>query len=235
MSDLNTVERSAPAAGGTAGVYQRLLDGVWWRWRFVLVPRLKRLFGVRDVQWARVVSDRQAEAFVRTLPFERFDVVEISAGSDRWRRLGFKSYCSTTYPSFDICAGPLQADSFDLVIAEQVFEHLHWPYRAARHAWQMLRPGGWFLVATPFMLRVHGYPDDCSRWTELGLKCLLVESGFPADRITTGSWGNRACVKANFRRFPSWIPWWHSLKNESLYPVVVWAFAQKATAAVDAA
>jgi len=137
------------------------------------------------------------------------DVLEVSATSEKWQGFGFRTDLSTSYPEYDLCAGPLTPSAYDLVIAEQVLEHVLWPFRAVRSAYAMLRPGGWFLVATPFLIRVHAYPNDCSRWTELGLKHLLIEGGFPEEGISTGSWGNRRCVKANFNRFPSWIPWWH--------------------------
>jgi SAM-dependent methyltransferase len=209
------------------GLKGRIAEAVSWRWRFVVAPWIKRLFGVPDVQWGRVVSNREGEHFIRSLNYRAMDVVEISPGGDRWKVFPFKSYTGTSFPAYDLCAGPLEAEGFDLVIAEQVLEHVHWPYRAVRSVWQMLRPGGWFLAATPFLLRVHDYPDDCSRWTEHGLKYLLIEGGFPEEGIQTGSWGNRGCVRANFSGFPSWIPWWHSLHNEPLFPITVWAFARK--------
>jgi hypothetical protein len=60
------------------------------------------------------------------------------------------------------------------------------------------------------------------------MKYLLAEAGFPMEKIVTGSWGNRACVKANLRSFPGWARrGFGSLKNEPDYPVVVWALAQK--------
>jgi hypothetical protein len=34
-------------------------------------------------------------------------------------------------------------------------------------------------------------------------------------------------VVANFRKWQPWITWWHSLKNEPDFPVVVWALATK--------
>ena len=68
-------------------------------------------------------------------------------------------------------------DTFDLIIAEQVFEHLLWPYRAARNVHRMLRPGGSFLITTPFLVKIHPVPNDCSRWTETGMKHLLAEAG----------------------------------------------------------
>jgi hypothetical protein len=224
MSDAVVAGADTPRPTGFG---RRVIEGFAWRWRFRVAPCIKRLFRVQNRQWMRVMSDRATEEFVRSLDYHSMDVVEMSPGSDKWRQFGFGSYRASTYPDYDLCEKPLAEEAFDIVLAEQVMEHVLWPYRAVRHVYQMLRSGGWFIVSTPFMLRVHDYPNDCSRWTELGLKHLLIEGGFPAQGITTGSWGNRACVRANLKRFPSWIPWWHSLHNEADFPLTVWAFARK--------
>lgn len=108
-----------------------------------------------------------------------------------------------------------------------LFKTLAWPYRAARHVFEMLNRGGHFLITTPFLNRVHDMPIDCSRWTETGLKYFLAECGFPMNAVRTGSWGNRACVRANFRKWVRYRPWFHSLKNEPNFPIVVWALASK--------
>lgn len=205
----------------------RLREGLAWRYGFLVKPAIKRMLRVPEQQWGRVVSDRATTDFIRSLKYDEMDVVEISSTSEIWSRFGFRSHLSTRYPEFDLCERPLKQEAFDIVLAEQVLEHVDWPFRAARNVYEMLRPGGWFVVSTPFLIRIHAYPYDSTRWTTRGLKNLLVEAGFSPERIVTGAWGNRACVKANFSRFPSWIPWWHSLKNEDLYPVTVWAFAQK--------
>ena len=155
---------------------------------------------------------------------EKLDVLEISAGNV-WQPLGFKSFTEANFPEFDVCSMVLP-NQFDLVIADQVFEHLLWPYRAGKNVYEMTKPGGYFLVTTPFLIKLHQVPVDCSRWTELGLKQLLAECGFPIEGIRTGSWGNRACVKANF---DTWARrgWFKSLANEPDFPVSVWAIAKK--------
>jgi SAM-dependent methyltransferase len=181
--------------------------------------------GFDTTDWVRVVMYRRCFEFIRELGPERLDVLEIAAGP-QWKRIfRFKSYTETQYPDFDICSEALDKQ-VDLIIADQVFEHLPWPVRAGKNVFQMLRPGGYFIVATPFLVRVHNVPIDCSRWTEQGLSFLLQECGFPATSIKTESWGNRACLKANltkWRRFG----FFRSLKNEPNYPVMVWAIAQK--------
>jgi SAM-dependent methyltransferase len=184
-----------------------------------------RLTGAQDEHWARAVMNRETLRLVTALAPETLDALEISG--DRWRDLcEFRSYRSVAFPEYDLCAGAL-GERFDLIFAEQVFEHLLWPYRAGRHVYRMLRPGGHFLITTPFLIRVHGYPVDCTRWTETGLRHFLAECGFPLEEIRTGSWGNRACVRANFHQFPRYRARLHSLRNEPEFPVVVWALALK--------
>lgn len=122
---------------------------------------------------------------------ERPSALEISGTV--WKDHGFARYRSTSYPEYDVTAAPLE-ERFDLVIAEHVLEHLPRPYAAARNVLAMLAPGGAFLVVTPFLYEVHPCPDDCTRWTESGLRHFLAEAGYDEARIRTGAWGNRACI-----------------------------------------
>jgi SAM-dependent methyltransferase len=194
---------------------------------YALLPRLyRRLFwNALSHQWLRIVMNGETRKLVQSVQPHQLDVLEISG--DYWsEREQFKTYRSVIYPEFDICAFP-STEQFDLIIAEQVFEHLLWPYRAGKHVYQMLRPGGHFLMTTPFLIRVHKEPEDCSRWTETGIRYFLAECGFDLERIQTGSWGNRACVRANFKVWARYSPRRHSLHNEPNFPVAVWAFAHK--------
>lgn len=178
-------------------------------------------------QWARTVMYRECTKLLAGLDPATLDVLEISPGANNqpFASLGFRSTARVDYPEFDICRDHLDT-TFDLVIADQVFEHLLWPYRAGRNVNRMVKPGGHVLIMTPFLVRIHAVPVDCSRWTELGLKHFLAECGFPLDAITTGSWGNRRCVVANFRTWPRQTMW-RSLHNEPDFPLVVWALARK--------
>lgn len=176
--------------------------------------------------WTRTVMYPHCFELIRELGPEQLGVLEISAG-DKFQKLGFGNYTEANYPGFDICKNKLDKQ-FDLIIADQVWEHLLWPYRATKNVYDMLKPGGYFLVTTPFLIRRHDIPNDCTRWTEQGMKYFLAECGFPMESIKTWSWGNRACVKANFKRWAR-RGWFGSLKNEPDFPIVVWALAQKAT------
>jgi SAM-dependent methyltransferase len=181
-------------------------------------------------QWLRIVMNRETDRLVESLNPSGLKVLEISGR--KWDRPGyFKEYRSIFYPEYDVCDQPL-SETFDLIIAEQVFEHLLRPYRAAGNVYQMLRPNGAFLITTPFMIPIHNEPYDCTRWSETGMRHFLTECGFPLDGITSGSWGNLPCVRANLdTQWRIYQRWRHSLKNDPVYPCVVWALARKPVAA----
>jgi SAM-dependent methyltransferase len=151
--------------------------------------------------------------------------VEISGGAHE--RRGWASYTRLDYPDFDLCA-PLEGrGSFDVVICEQVLEHVPDPFAAARNLRGLCAPGGHVVVSTPFLVRVHELPEyrmgDYWRFTPRGLRTLLESAGLEVQ--TVGAWGNRGGVLGNFDRWARYRPW-HSLRNEPDLPVQVWAFAQ---------
>ncbi|NJM60945.1 MAG: hypothetical protein HC849_13205 [Oscillatoriales cyanobacterium RU_3_3] len=88
------------------------------------------VFGAVDEHWCRVVMNRETRKIVKSLQPDRLNVLEISG--DSWGKLeSFRSYKSLSYPNFDICESCLD-ETFNLIIAEQIFEHLLWPYRAGK-------------------------------------------------------------------------------------------------------
>jgi SAM-dependent methyltransferase len=187
--------------------------------------RLRKALGMTQ-HWCRVVMNQEVKKFIESLECSRLDVLEISG--QREHKFNFHSYRTVHYPEYDVCEGPLESESFDLVIAEQVFEHIRHPGRAASHVFQMLRSGGIFVITTPFLLKVHKYPMDNYRWTEDGIRILLETAGFSI--LRTGSWGNRQCLMRDLKPGLEWafyIPMVHSLKNEPQLPIVIWAFAKK--------
>lgn len=136
------------------------------------------------------------------------------------------------FPEYDICTGTFHDDAgdvrtFDMIIADQVWEHLDRPYAATRNVLEMLAPGGYFYVAVPFYIRYHAYPVDCSRWTSRGLTNLLIESGFDADLIEADQWGNLAAARKDCgRRWAKHAPE-DDLRNDPSFPLISWALARK--------
>jgi hypothetical protein len=180
--------------------------------------------------WCRIIMNSQTEELMRSYLQKRAEAnlscLEISGME--WKNSGyFQNYTNKSYPSFDICQQTNTQEKYDIIVAEQVWEHLKFPHRATRNVFNMLNSKGAFLLSTPFLIQIHDVPGDYTRWTPEGLKYLLVDCGFNENLITVGAWGNRECIKDSF-----YTPWSiyqpkHSLENEPEFPIVVWALAIK--------
>lgn len=180
----------------------------------------------------RVIMRKSFKELMRTIGIENLDVAEISGKAAR--NLPVRSYSSYWYPDYDVCAGPMtdadgQAAQYDLIVADQVWEHLDRPYRATQNVIASLRPGGFFYVAVPFFVPMHAAPVDNTRWSARGLKNFLVECGFDEDNVASWQWGNRwAGVRNAVGPFPPQFERGRDpLTNEEDWPVVAWALAQK--------
>jgi len=176
------------------------------------------------VDWVRVVMHRETERLVRALEPANLDAFEVSGR--KWQNFGFRSYKNAWFPELDICKDPPKG-TYDIVFAEQVWEHLPYPYRATKHVLKMLRPGGYFLVTVPVLIKYHPAPADCSRWTAQGLAYFLEECGFDPANTVSASWGNRACLIANLDKWVKYDADQHDLANEEKYPLVAWALAKR--------
>ncbi len=187
--------------------------------------RVGKPFGYSEVNWLRVRQiERWQEFLGRQAPLG--DGLEISPGwNEMWRRLPWRVYETVDYPDFDICRERLDR-RFHIVIADQVLEHVADPRGAVANIRAMLQPGGYALIAAPFLFRVHARPHDYYRWTELGLKTLCRDAGFDTAAIAVESWGNKACVKAHLGGPVRDYGFGRDLSNDPEYPVMVWAFAR---------
>lgn len=184
----------------------------------------EKYLGYDTRNWLRV---RQIEAFAEFLAARPdASVLEISPGWNSCWKSRCANYRSVDYPEFDICEAPLR-ERFDIVIADQVLEHVREPARAARNIHAMVADDGHAMIATPFLFRVHARPHDYNRWTESGIRQLLVDAGFADERIETRSWGNKACARAHIGGPVRDYGWYRELANDPEYPLMVWAFAHK--------
>ena len=195
----------------------------------VRMRRVLGKLGYRFDQWGRVVYIDEWKLYLSKLPLSKVDALEISPGSiAHWRDFGFRSYSSVDFPDFDITKQALPG-SFGVIIAEHVLEHLPDPYAAVENIRSMLTDDGVFILATPFLVRIHDMPGDYYRWTPAGMKVFLKKCGFDCE---VRAWGNRRCIRANFNRWPNY-GWWRILRNEQDFPLVVWAYARKSSASVS--
>jgi SAM-dependent methyltransferase len=195
----------------------------------------RRLRGVRDDllypeattgtdQWQRVVLNQVVRERLISLSPATCDAAEIG---DARADLDWRSFTSLDFPAFDVCAPRGDEGTYDVVICEQVIEHVIDPFLAVRNLRALTRPGGYVIVSTPFLIRVHELPAygmrDYWRFTPNGMRQLLESAGLTVEEI--GSWGNRRVVVGNFDRWPSFRRW-HPLGNEPDLPVQVWGIAR---------
>lgn len=73
---------------------------------------------------------------------------------------------------------PFDDDSFDCLVANQVFEHVFNPSVFLKEANRVLKPNGHFLLTCPFIWDEHEQPFDYARYSSFGLKHVLQECGF---------------------------------------------------------
>jgi len=195
-----------------------------WRARAIgIAEAAARAVGYDKTHITRVVAYREIDALLDSMGTDGLDALEISAGW-KWRQRKWGSFTEMNWPDYDICNDVLDR-KFDVIIADNVWEHLLYPYRAAKHVRAMLKPGGVFINITPFLIRYHPIPTDCSRWTRLGMTHFLEECGFDPAKIETGGWGNASAVKANLFRWGR-AGWRKRLPNDERFPVTIWAIAR---------
>ena len=174
----------------------------------------------------RMVLNREIDQWIESADPSRLTAAEISGTTHAGR--GWAGYEVLMYPEFDLCA-PLDGQGeFDVVICEQVLEHVLDPVAAAANLCRLCRPGGTVIVSTPFLIRVHELPDwgmfDYWRFTPRGMRVLLENAGLEVLQVS--SWGNRETVVTEMNQWTEYKRW-HPVRNEPDLPVQVWAFARR--------
>lgn len=75
----------------------------------------------------------------------------------------------------DICTHDFEGETFDTIVMSEVLEHLHSPHLGVENVYKALKPGGRFILTTPFIFPIHDRPYDYFRFTKYGLEFLLSE------------------------------------------------------------
>lgn len=203
-----------------SGKFQRWLPEAF---RPGVVSRLRDTGG--HPQWIRELMAQDTRREFEALGPANLQVAEISPAPEvGWRALPWASYTPLDFPRFDLCRPPdVLPGPFDLIICEQILEHVVDPITAVDTLRRICRPDGHVFVSTPFLVRLHDFPGDFWRFTPAGLERLLRCRGLEPSWVR--AWGNRHAVVGNFDRWTSRLPG-QSLRNETNLPVVVWSMAR---------
>lgn len=78
---------------------------------------------------------------------------------------------------------PFVDESFEMVTAFEVLEHLHSPWIAAEEIYRVLKPGGRFVGSVAFMKPFH---ESFFHMTHRGVRALLESVGFKLERVYGG-------------------------------------------------
>lgn len=73
---------------------------------------------------------------------------------------------------------PFIDQAFDLVFCTEVMEHVAEPKRMLQEIHRVLKPGGYLILTTPFLVPVHEAPYDFYRYTPYGLQHLMKQASF---------------------------------------------------------
>lgn len=175
--------------------------------------------------YQRRAMNAAIDRYLGRLAVEQLTAAEISGANHS--HLRWSEHRSLDYPEHDLCGDLSDAGRYDVVICEQVLEHVPDPVLAARNLLRLCEPGGHVIVSTPFLIRIHELPEfgmrDYWRFTPRGLRTLLERAGLEVESL--GSWGNRQAVVGNLRQWSAYRRW-HSLDNDPDLAVQVWAFAR---------
>jgi SAM-dependent methyltransferase len=118
----------------------------------------------------------------------------------------------TTDAKPDVCFNvedgfPFRSQSFEVVLMLNVLEHLASGGSCIADIARVLKPGGELIIAVPFLFRIHGAPDDYSRFTSSALRRMCLNGGF--HHVDVHEHGTGRCFAAfshiDILRAPAWL------------------------------
>ena len=164
----------------------------------------------------------------------RQEILETSSVTAYWGMdiEGAFLYDESLHPdlTWDGVSMPIPDESFDCVLATEVFEHVPDIDCLLREIKRVLKPEGVIYFTTPFLWPYHEVPHDCQRWTSFGLQQRLKSAGFREIKTESrgnwhsslaqfiGLWVARAPMNGSLRRLLKFPVFWIQkvlMKNDS--------------------
>lgn len=91
---------------------------------------------------------------------------------------GHRHYDSKVDVYYDGHTIPFDADTFDAVVAFEVFEHVFNLDEILAEIRRVIKPGGKLFFTVPFIWDEHEAPYDFGRYTSFGIRFVLERNGF---------------------------------------------------------
>lgn len=193
----------------------------WGRSRYVMYHNLVLYLRRR---WASLLTNPSPKSILQVL-----DV----SGSRIFREFRpgvVLNITKTAYPPVDVHFMPFSDASFDVIMGDQVFEHLAFPHQAILEMHRLLRPGGIVIITTVAYNPIHMSRD----FWRLNLQGLLALTLQFRNIPLCGAWGlaDVICARAKFgigRERQDEQKYMHEQvrRNEPRNPFVTWIIAEK--------
>ncbi|MEK7576114.1 MAG: class I SAM-dependent methyltransferase [Patescibacteria group bacterium] len=139
------------------------------------------------------------------------------------------------YPDVNMCNLPYPDNSFDVVVADQVIEHIEGNIeQAISECHRVLKTRGMLIIGTVFIHPIHWGPKDMWRFSTAALKYLCRDF---SEIVECGSWGNK-WIHALFFLYENARDWdiperrfnvkhFFATLNDTKYPLNTWIIARK--------
>jgi len=89
---------------------------------------------------------------------------------------------------------PVEDECFDMVLLNEVLEHLEDPKSVLQECYRVVKKGGMMIISMPFLYAIHADPYDFQRWTDVKLKQELQHAGFSYEHISVKPMGSLFAV-----------------------------------------
>lgn len=187
-------------------------------------------------RWRDLYSDHPGKSVLRVLEYEAVSKIDISGDVLDYgggRNAKYLKYLSgaDSLKSANIDPGidpthlvepgdplPFDDNSFDTIVCFNTLEHIYDAYASIEEIYRVLKPGGKAVVTVPFIFRIHGHPDDYSRFTPSWWKETYTRVGFSKTSLQPLIWGRYTTagsimgfrglfprVKFHFAHFKDWL------------------------------
>lgn len=169
------------------------------------------------------------------LPTAKGSVLSISGSALLGQVLGISPaiMVDASYPDYNVLNLSFPDERFDLVLFDQVLEHVEGnPQDAIDEIYRVLKPGGLLICGTVLVYPIHAYPSDFWRFTPEGLKLLCSDF---SEIVEYGGWGNMYVwflAWLGLHQEPVPLCRWHPIHkvasfNDPNWKIVTWVVARK--------
>ena len=136
-------------------------------------------YGISRITADARVLEVGPDAFPSTL---RKQVCEFQG---QWDTIDLFASSKLTYQAESEYVFPIESETYDVVVASNVIEHVRNPFRWMREIVRVVKPGGHVIIVVPNNWIFHEAPIDCWRIYPDGMKQLFDESGLDVEQIVS--------------------------------------------------